>query len=229
MQNPNEDTEWNDVLRQKGIIPQKEKAITEDDIIHMLEHTIEEKQNNERNLEKLDLDELDELEDSEDEAVLQEYRSKRIAELKALASKAKFGSVREITGEEYINEVNKAGEDIYVVLHLYARGVPFCAVLNQYINELAMRYPSVKFIRSIAQTCIPNFPDKNVPTIFVYYNGQMKKQFLGPLELRSPNCSREELEFMLGQCGCIKTDIKEDPRPVVRDVLFRDLAENNDW
>ncbi|XP_070505066.1 viral IAP-associated factor homolog [Chironomus tepperi] len=229
MQNPNEDTEWNDILRQKGIIPQKEKEITEDDIISMLETTIEQKQNNERNLEKLDLDELDELEDSEDEAVLQEYRNKRIAELKALAAKAKFGSVREITGEEYINEVNKAGEDIYVVLHLYARGVPFCAVLNQYINELAMKYPSVKFIRSIAQTCIPNFPDKNVPTIFVYYNGQMKKQFLGPLELRSPNCTREELEFMLGQSGCIKTDITEDPRPVVQDVLFRDLAENNDW
>ena len=182
-----------------------------------------------RNLEKLDLDELDELEDSEDEAVLQEYRNRRIAELRAIASKAKFGSVQEITGEEYVNEVNKAGEDIFVVLHLYARGVPFCAVLNQYLNELAMKYPSVKFIRSIAQTCIPNFPDKNVPTIFVYHNGQMKKQFLGPLELRSPNCTREELEFMLGQAGCIKTDIMEDPRPAVQDVLFRDLAGNNDW
>lgn len=175
------------------------------------------------------MDELDELEDSEDEAVLQDYRNKRIAELKALAAKAKFGSVREITGEEYVNEVNKAGDDIYVVLHLYARGVPFCAVINQYLNELAGKYPSVKFIRSIAHTCIPNFPDKNVPTIFVYYNGQMKKQFLGPLELRSPNCTREELEFMLGTTGCIQTDIKDDPRPVVRDVLFRDLADHNDW
>lgn len=177
----------------------------------------------------MSLDELSELEDSEDEEVLQEYRNKRMAELKALAAKAKFGSVREITGEEYVNEVNKAGEDIYVVLHLYARGVPFCSVINQYIAELAMKYPSVKFIRSIAQTCIPNFPDKNVPTIFVYYNGQMKKQFLGPLELRAPNCTRDELEFMLGQVGCIQTDITEDPRPKVRDVLFRDLADNNDW
>lgn len=183
----------------------------------------------ERNLEELDLDELDELEDSEDEAVLRDYRNKRIAELKALASKAKFGTVLEITGEDYVNEVNKAGDDIYVVLHLYARGVPFCSIINQYFNEFAARYPSVKFIRAIAQTCIPNFPDKNVPTIFVYQNGQMKKQFLGPLELRAPNCTREEMEFMLGQAGCIKTDIKEDPRPAVRDVLFRDLADNNDW
>lgn len=43
LQNPNEDTEWNDILRQKGIIPQKEKEITEDEIVSMLEETIENK------------------------------------------------------------------------------------------------------------------------------------------------------------------------------------------
>ena len=59
-----------------------------------------------RNLEKLDLDELDELEDSEDEAILLEFRNKRIAELKHHATRSKFGSVREITGEEYVNEVS---------------------------------------------------------------------------------------------------------------------------
>ena len=42
MQNPNEDTEWNDVLRAKGIIPEKpkEKEISEDDVIAMMEKTI---------------------------------------------------------------------------------------------------------------------------------------------------------------------------------------------
>lgn len=45
LQDPNEDTEWNDVLRAKGIIPPKEKKeeITEDDIVNMLEQTIEKK------------------------------------------------------------------------------------------------------------------------------------------------------------------------------------------
>ena len=45
MQDPNEDTEWNDVLRAKGIIPEKpkEKEVTEDDIVSMLEKTIKEK------------------------------------------------------------------------------------------------------------------------------------------------------------------------------------------
>lgn len=71
---------------------------------------------------QLNLDELDELEDSEDEAVLLEYRRKRIAEIKALSEKSKFGSVLEISGQDYVNEVNKAGDGIWVVLHLYKQG-----------------------------------------------------------------------------------------------------------
>ena len=45
MQDPNEDTEWNDILRAKGIIPErpKEKEITEDDIVSMLEQTVKDK------------------------------------------------------------------------------------------------------------------------------------------------------------------------------------------
>ena len=44
LQDPNADTEWNDILRQKGILPPKEdKEITEDDVINMVESTIEQK------------------------------------------------------------------------------------------------------------------------------------------------------------------------------------------
>lgn len=129
----------------------------------------------------------------------------------------------------FIFEVNKAGEEIWVILHLYAKGVPFCSLLNQYFTELAMKFPTVKFLRSIAQTCIPNFPEKNLPAIFIYNNGQMKKQFLGAAELRGTNLTLNELEFMLGRTGAITTDIKDDPRPPVTDKMFRDLAEHNDW
>lgn len=68
------------------------------------------------------MDELDELEDDEDEHVLLEYRRKRIAEIQALASKSKFGYVLEISAQDYVQEVNKAGEGIWVVLHLYKQG-----------------------------------------------------------------------------------------------------------
>uniref|UniRef100_A0A6M2DJ77 Putative conserved phosducin-like protein n=1 Tax=Xenopsylla cheopis TaxID=163159 RepID=A0A6M2DJ77_XENCH len=230
MQDPNEDTEWNDVLRAKGIIPPKEKEITEETIVDMLEKTIESKVNqNGKQLSELNLDELDELEDSEDEAVLLEYRNKRIAELKQLASKSKFGSVLEISGQDYVQEVNKAGEGIWVVLHLYKQGIPLCSLLNQHMVALAQKYKTTKFIRAIATTCIPNYPEKNLPSIFIYFEGDMKKQFIGPLELRGPSISCDEFEYLIGKSGAVNTDITEDPRPVVKDKLFSDLADSNDW
>lgn len=38
MQDPNEDTQWNDALRSKGILPpkQQEAAITEDTLVQVL-------------------------------------------------------------------------------------------------------------------------------------------------------------------------------------------------
>lgn len=82
------------------------------------------------NLEEKTLDELDELEDEEDERILEEYRQKRIAEMKELANKSKYGEVREISAEDYVKEINEAGEDIWVVLHLYKSGY----ARNKYIT-----------------------------------------------------------------------------------------------
>ena len=39
--------------------------------------------------------------------------------------------------------------------------------------------------------CIPNYPDKNLPTIFVYHEGDMKKQFVGPIALGGMNLKQD--------------------------------------
>lgn len=75
-----------------------------------------------RNPDNLKLDELDEFEDEFEEKIFLEYRQKRIAEMKASLKAARFGEVIEITGKEYIQEINKAGEGIWVILHLYKQG-----------------------------------------------------------------------------------------------------------
>ncbi|CAD7005092.1 viral IAP-associated factor homolog [Ceratitis capitata] len=232
MQDPNQDTEWNDVLRAKGILPpkQKEAEITEEQIQAMVDDAINKRtdlNDGSKQIDDMTLDELDELEDSEDEEVLQEYRKRRIAEMRALASKAKFGTVREISGQDYVSEVTKAGDGIWVVLHLYANGVPLCAIIHHHMQQLAARFPQTKFLRSIATTCIPNFPEKNLPTIFIYHEGQLKKQYIGSLELRGEKLTLDELEFLMGQAGAITTDIKEDPRPQIRDKMLADLENQN--
>ncbi|GJQ79327.1 hypothetical protein Trydic_g16192 [Trypoxylus dichotomus] len=232
MQDPNEDTEWNDILRTKGIIPSKckETEVTEDQIVSMLEETITQKQSVlEKDISNMSLDELDELEDSEDEGVLLEYRRKRIAEIKGLALRSKFGTVLEISGQDYVQEVNKAGEGIWVILHLYKQGIPLCALINHHLTNLAAKYPMVKFLRAISSTCVPNYPDKNLPTIFIYFEGSLKNQIIGPLECRGPNLTQDEFEYIIGKTGAIETNIKEDPRPTIKDKMFADLADTNDW
>lgn len=215
------------MLRAKGILPpkQKEAAITEDQIVSMMENAIEKRTGGEsqKKIEDMNMDELDELEDSEDEAVLEEYRRKRIAEMRSFSEKAKFGSVREISGQDYVEEVTKAGKGIWVVLHLYANGVPLCALIHHHMQQLALKFPQTKFLRSIATTCIPNFPEKNLPTIFIYHEGMMRKRFIGALELRGEKLTTDELEFMLGQVGAVPTEIKEDPKQQIRDKMLSDL------
>lgn len=49
-------------------------------------------------------------------------RQKRLAEWKASQMKNVFGEVGEISGQDYVKEVNKAGDGIWVVLHLYKQG-----------------------------------------------------------------------------------------------------------
>jgi len=243
-QDPNEDTEWNDVLRSRGIIPEKtkEKEISEDEIIAMMDKAIE-KKNLGKAMEDMNLDELDELEDEEEERVLEEYRRARMAEIKKLQAKSSFGTVGEISAQDYVNEVNKAGDGIWVILHLYKQGIPLCALINQYMTNIAAKNPDVKFLKSISTTCIPNYPDRNLPTIFVYYEGEMKKQLAGPHNFRGMNMTSDEFEFILGKTGAIKTEIKSDPRPQVKDVMMSKLqngairngankdddSDNDDW
>lgn len=235
MQDPNADTEWNDALRRHGILPPKEKAFTEEEIVNIVENTVEEKlrEDGKKQLEDMGLDELDLMEDEEDERVLLEYRQKRIAEMKELASKEKFGDVRDISAADYVEQVNNAGAGVWVVLHLYKTVIPLCTMINNYMHILSKKFPAVKFLRSVSDTCIANYPDKNLPTLFIYYEGQLKEKFIGPEAFGNMNFKADELEWMLSQVGVLKTDLECNPRKQVQDVLLSSLrtaySGNDDW
>lgn len=49
-------------------------------------------------------------------------RQQRLAEWKATTLKNKFGDVLEISGKDYVQEITKAGEGLWVILHLYKQG-----------------------------------------------------------------------------------------------------------
>ncbi|GAB6019864.1 hypothetical protein CHUAL_001403 [Chamberlinius hualienensis] len=242
MQDPSADTEWNDALRKFDILPPKpsapenEATITEADVIKLVEDTINQKTTT-KAFEDMTLEELDACEDEEDERILLEYRRKRIQQIRSEQEKSKFGELREITGVDYINEVTKAGDGVWVVLHLYQHGVQQCNLLNRHLSVLAAKFPKTKFLKSISTLCISNYPDRNMPTIFLYFEGVMKKQMVGPSSCGGVNATVEEVEWLLHEAGAIVSDLEEPPKKEIKDVLFSSLngsAQNdehddNDW
>nr|XP_037844869.1 phosducin-like protein 3 [Chlorocebus sabaeus] len=227
MQDPNADTEWNDILRKKGILPPKKslKELEEesDEEQHILQQSVV------KTYEDMTLEELEDHEDEfneEDERAIEMYRWQRLAEWKATKLKNKFGEVLEISGKDYVQEVTKAGEGMWVVLHLYKQGIPLCALINQHLSGLARKFPDVKFIKAISTTCIPNYPDRNLPTIFVYLEGDIKAQFIGPLVFGGMNLTRYELEWKLSESGAIMTDLEENPRKPIEDVLLSSVRRS---
>ncbi|KAM4797401.1 phosducin-like protein 3 [Rhinophrynus dorsalis] len=222
MQDPNADTEWNDILRKKGILPPKEKPKDEEEE----EVEILQQQSVVKTYEDMTLEELEENEDEfseEDERAIELYRQQRMAQWQASQLKNQFGEVLEISGQDYVQEVTKAGKDLWVILHLYKQGIPLCTLINQHLAGLARKFKDVKFVKAISTTCIPNYPDKNLPTIFIYLDGEIRAQFIGPLVFGGMNLTRDELEWKLSESGALKTDLEENPRQQIQDQLMTSI------
>ncbi|KAK1077695.1 Proteolipid protein 2 [Friedmanniomyces endolithicus] len=150
---PNADTEWNDILRRHKIIPEKppsptpliEEALTQ---ARQLAH--------ENRLEGKDLEELDELEDDEDEAFLDSYRQKRMQEMKVLERKSVYGRVFPVQKVEYSREVTEESSKAWVcVLLTSSSGMNVESQrLVEVWRELAATWGEVKFCQMRADLCI---------------------------------------------------------------------------
>lgn len=215
-----EDTEWNDILRAKGIIPERPPSPTQ-----QLEEALEEAliKQHENRLEGKDLSDLEELEDDEDEEFLQQYKLKRLAELSKLQSKSKFGDVFHISKPEYNKEVtlaSKGGESatsyeegelkdgtsdgVYVFVHLSSQSKLQSRILSNIFQKLAPKYKEIKFVEILGNRAIENYPDDNCPTLLVYYNGDVLKNLITLLELGGNNTTLKDFEEFMVKVGAVK-------------------------
>nr|XP_006001442.1 PREDICTED: phosducin-like protein 2 [Latimeria chalumnae] len=153
-------------------------------------------------------------------------REKRMEEWKSLQMKKKFGELTEIPGNQYVQEVTNAGEGIWVVLHLYRPGIPVCCLINHHLSLLARKFPETKFLKVIANACIPNYPDRHLPTIFVYYQGQIKGKLIGENDCGGTNLKIEELEWKLAEAGAITTDLEENPKKTILDMMTSSIRNS---
>ena len=78
--------------------------------------------------------------------------------------------------------------------------IPLCALINQYLTQLARKFPATKFLKSISTVCIPNYPDRNLPTMFIYFEGDMKGQIVSAVQFGGMNLS---VDGELGWCTLV--------------------------
>lgn len=220
-----EDTEWNDILRQKGVIPEKAPSPTA-----QLEEALEEAitKQHENRLEGKGLSDLEELEDDEDEDFLEMYKKKRLAEIAKLQEKSKFGQVYEINKPEYHKEItqasmgatkqkniesiksgNEKGEDessgdgVYVFVHLSLQSKLQSRILSHIFQVLAPKFPEIKFVEITADRAIENYPESNCPTLLVYYNGDVIKKLITILELGGNDTTVSDFEALMIKVGAL--------------------------
>ncbi|KDQ18565.1 hypothetical protein BOTBODRAFT_28955 [Botryobasidium botryosum FD-172 SS1] len=182
--NPDEDTEFNDALRKYGIIPPRVEAPptpsppSSPDLSVILDE-------NAPSLSTLDAL-ASEAADSDTERTIAAYRAKRIAELSEAAKKARFGDIIPISREDYTREVtegSKVNEEddedelgTGVVCFLYRDADIPCARLAAQLKTLAARFPRTKIVSIVGNKCIENYPDRHLPTLFIYRLGKMTGQ-----------------------------------------------------
>ncbi|KAJ3065926.1 hypothetical protein HDU98_010737 [Podochytrium sp. JEL0797] len=204
------DTEWNDILRAKGIIPEKE--FTEEEIVDLIDETMEKKfgvtAGGEKILEHCSLDELKELEDEidldEDDAIVEQYKRQRMAEMHQQAKKEIFGSVTQISKPDWQTEVTDASKDVPVVVLLFQNPIPACKLVMAHLETLARVHRAVKFLKIVGDQCIPNYPDRNCPTLIIYKDEDIRANLVGIQALGGANTRAYDIERILVGYGVIE-------------------------
>ncbi|EAU88070.1 GTPase inhibitor [Coprinopsis cinerea okayama7 len=205
--NPNEDTEFNEILRKHGILPPRPKtpetpsppgSPTFDDLLN--ESTAAE-------LERLG----ERLKDEDKIRKAEAQRRRLMTEARRDLRDARFGQVIPISREDYTREVTEASavdaEDddnekgTGVVCFLYKDGLPRSDKAFKHIRALAAKYPRTKFVSIVGDKCIPNLPDVRVPMIIIYRKGEIRNQLVAWGGQRER--SQEDLEAVLTASAAI--------------------------
>ncbi|KAI3635923.1 hypothetical protein MIR68_006045 [Amoeboaphelidium protococcarum] len=196
-----QDTEWDDILREKGIIGPKQDAdekqapyirSSQQRTGYVGGHGSRDDTDASRHEDQSD-SELDSLlsnddDDGEDE-FMAKYRQQRLMEMQQeqygrQQRSAQGSSTRqdlsEITRQDFVQMVTRAPKDQLVIVCLYKTGLPQSDLMVRILQQLAdgergdgvnMAFYNIKH-----DDCIPNYPDRNVPTLFFYLNGDLLVQ-----------------------------------------------------
>lgn len=92
--------------------------------------------------------------------------------------KNRFGDVTEIIKDEWISQVTDGSQSCDVVVHLYQDSMIECQLMDEALRVLAAKFKYIKFLRIKYNQAIENWPERNLPTVFVYSKGTLKTQLI---------------------------------------------------
>ena len=144
-----------------------------------------------------------EQDESDEDEFLKRYRQQRLQELK----QGLFGEVVPISRPDWGREVNEDSMKVWVVVVLTSHDVDRTGSVENAIQVLAPKFSTVKFVTIPSGAAIPNWPDDNLPTIFLYRYGKLQTELI-----RMKKCiTAEELEWKLAELQVLETTMEEAP------------------
>ena len=69
----------------------------------------------------------------------------------------------------------------------------------------------VKFLQIEASECIPGWPDRNLPTLFVYRDDDLLAQCVGPAAFGGASFAIDDVEWELAQAGIVTSALEVNP------------------
>lgn len=211
-------TEWDDILIKHGIKEAPQKQLTEDELTSAIAEAkqLADYEEPHRHLKDKNLDELDELEDDEDERLLESYRQQRLQQLKQHQQAAKYGQLIHVGEADYKTEVTEGSKNqATVIVLLFVFSQPESQLMITLLNQVAAKHPTVKFVRVEAEKAIPGYPQSSCPTILVYRDTHIMKQYVGISEFGGQKSNAQCIEYVLGKDQVLHdVDVsgREDPR-----------------
>jgi thioredoxin-like negative regulator of GroEL len=128
-------------------------------------------------------------------------RLKRIQELQAAAARPRFGTLDEISSNDFVLTVTEASHQYWVVCFLYKASHAGCQLLEECLVDLARQYPNTRFVKIISTSCIPNYPDQNLPTLLLYHDGGCVKHLVGLGLFGGRHATPEQVALVLNTYG----------------------------
>ena len=135
---------------------------------------------------------FDEEDEEDEEEFMKSYREKRISEMMMMQKEEKDEKeeknnnfqneyVMHVSREQWTKEVTLISHSNPVLVLLTKENSKACYPLERVMEDVAREYRTsrTKFRRAEARDIIPNYPERNVPTLILYRNGDVVENIVG--------------------------------------------------